>query len=213
MHKMSVLYPEKDQFVSEEQFNLFLTQLKEYIKNLMDDFSNKNLEKIQQKVNINSLIDYLIIDQIMGEQDHYWKSFNMYYTNTSSNAEENGKINFGPIWDYDWSLYTPWTGKPNEYYEVSDSIRYSNLFFGTVAEIPELYNVVKERYHLYAKEALKEYIAELNNLVQSMEESIRLNNTIWYSHIGEDLSVNNIEFLKKFLQNRKKILDQQWIVN
>lgn len=49
----------------------------------MDAFANNNADKIKKEINVNSLIDYLIIDQIMGEVDHMYKSFNMYYTNIS----------------------------------------------------------------------------------------------------------------------------------
>ena len=78
-------YPEKDNFVSEEQFNKFFKELKEYVKNILDIFVNKDVEAIKKEANINSLIDYLIIDQIMGEMDHAYKSFNMYYCHSSEN--------------------------------------------------------------------------------------------------------------------------------
>ena len=203
-------YPEKSQFASEAQFESFFNQLKTYIKEVMDAFNEKDIDKIKAEVNINSLVDYLIIDQIMGEHDHFWKSFNLYYTNTSDNADENDKLNFGPIWDYDWSLHTPYTGEPNQYYKVSDTMYYSNLFFVAVSEIPEFYELVKERYELYAKNALVEYIDELDNLVKSIENSIKLNHELWYAEIGDDLSEKNIEFLKAFLENRKRILDAAW---
>ena len=83
-------------------------------------------------LNVNSLLDYLIIDQIMGEQDHVWKSFNMYYVSANSTVGteyEKGKLNFGPIWDYDWALYTEWTGEPNVDYTITeDEMLYSNIF-------------------------------------------------------------------------------------
>ena len=137
-------YPEKDQFVSEEQFNTFMSQLKVYVADIMRAFKDKDVETIKSQTNVNSLIDYLIVDQIMGEQDHSWKSFNMYYTNTSS-SEENGKLNFGPIWDYDWSLYTPWSGEPNSSYNISNAVNYSNVFFKPMANTPEFYNLIKSK--------------------------------------------------------------------
>ena len=207
-------YPEKDQFVSEKQFQSFFSQLKEYVSDIMKAFKNKDVETIKNEANLNSLIDYLIVDQIMGENDHAWKSFNMYYTNTSTNAEENGKLNFGPIWDYDWALHTPWTGKPNQEYNLTNQISYSNIFFRVMADVPEFYKIVKERYTLYASAALGDYIERVDNIVASMEESIKLNEELWYSTIEEEnLSQNNIDFLIAWLENRKELLDEKWLLS
>ncbi|MDE7095810.1 MAG: CotH kinase family protein, partial [Anaeroplasmataceae bacterium] len=131
-------YPEKENFSSEEQFFNFMTDLKAYTKYLLDIFNQRDVERIKSEVNLYSLADFLIIDEIMGETDHKYKSFNMYFTNTSS-LEENGKINFGPIWDYDFCLYSPWTGTPNESFEKEqmETIFYSNDFYKAMVEIPE----------------------------------------------------------------------------
>lgn len=203
-------YPEKEDFVTEEQFEKFFNDLKEYTKNLLDIFTNKDVEKIKQEVNLDSLIDYLIIDQIMGEQDHAYKSFNMYYTNTSSNEYENEKLNFGPIWDYDWSLYTPWSGEPNSSYNVSNAVNYSNVFFKTMANTPEFYNLIKERYTNNASKVLGDYIAELYQLEASIQDSIQLNHDRWYQDYDKNMSKDNIDFLNRYLINRKQLLDDLW---
>lgn len=205
-------YPEKDVFVSEEQFNNFFSQLKEYVKDLMDIFTNKNVERIKEEVNIKSLVDYLIIDQIMGEQDHAYKSFHMYYTNTSLDENENKKLNFGPIWDYDWSLYTSWTGEPNLSYEVKNTIYYSNVFFKAMANVPEFYNIVKQRYTNNASKVLGNYISELYLIEASMKESINLNHQRWYQNYDPNMSKDNIDFLNRYLLNRKQLLDDLWSI-
>ncbi len=205
-----IKYPEKSQFTSDAQFSSFLNQLKLYVKGMMDAFYQKDIDTIKQEVNINSLADYLIIDQIMGERDHYSKSFNMYFTNTSDDPNENGKLNFGPIWDYDWALHTPYTGYPNTYYEVSDEIIYSNLFFETMASVPEFYDIVKQRYNLYAKDALESYIDDYDELCYSIRQSLQLNHALWYGNLPADTTDKNVEFLKNFLVARKAQLDSLW---
>ncbi len=207
-------YPEKDQFTSDEQFESFLAQLKQYTKEVMDAFKYRNAEAIKAKVNIDSLVNFLIIDQIMGEVDHRSKSFYMYYTGTSSDPNENNKLNFGPVWDYDFSLYTEWTSSPNQDYHVSDLVFYSNVFYGGLVDIPEFYAKVVECYETYALPALNEYIANFDSLVASMEESIELNNALWYEDkYGSEISKNNVDFLKRFLINRVKVLGEAWLGN
>ena len=206
-------YPEKDQFTSDVQFSSYVEQLKVYVKDIMDAFNEKDLGKIRQEVNVDSLADFLIVDQIMGEHDHFSKSFNMYFTNTSDNPNENGRLNFGPIWDYDWALHTPFTGYPNEHYEISEEIYYSNIFFRTMAAIPELYEIVKERYNQYAKPALEDYIEEFDELHASMKKSLELNDELWYGDFSEDITDKNVKFLKEFLVARKAQLDILWAMN
>ena len=204
-------YPEKDQFVSDEQFTKFFNELKAYIKEIMDAFANNDAEKIKKETNVNSLIDYLIIDQIMGEVDHQNKSFNMYYTSTSNNVDENNKLNFGPIWDYDFALYVgEFTGKPNQNYVVSDRVTFSNLFFKAMINTDEFYAIVKERYQLYAVNAVEDYLDELDNVVSSMSDSIMLNQKKWYYDYDENISKDNIDFLRAFLERRLIVLGNLW---
>ena len=206
-------YPEKDQFPSEEQFNSFMQQLKEYVIDLYRAFQNKDYERIKAEANVNSLIDYLIVDIIMAENDHAKKSFNMYYTNTSHDPRENGKLSFGPIWDYDWTLNTPFTEEPNESYELNSRVNYSNVYFQAVRDIPELYGQLKERYTNHAAEILENYIDGLDELYESMDESIQLNQERWYSDLDEEISYQNVKFLKDFLTARKKLLDTMWAIS
>ena len=209
-------YPEKDQFASEEQFERFFEQLQDYMLEMLDTFAAGDFEKIKSETNVNSFVDYFIIDTIMGEHDHGKKSFNMYYTNTSDNPNENGKLNFGPIWDYDWSLNTDWSGVPNNQFDINLEIFYlesdynPNPYYTVINKIPELYDLVKERYTLYASDVLGNYIDNLDALIDSMSESVELNHTRWYSSLGKDLSNDNIAFLKNYLIARKAQLDEEW---
>jgi len=204
-------YPEKENFVSEEQFYKFFAELEDYMKYIFDMFSSKNKDAINEEINLNSLTDYFIIDQIMGDRDHSYKSFNMYYTNTSENLEENNKLNFGPIWDYDWSLFVPWTGTPNEDYTIKNTTTYySNVFFKAIAGIPEFYQNAKDRYNNKMSKVLGDYIVSLDELTSSMEESVMLNQQRWYEGYSATISIDNIEFLKAYLINRKSLYDDLW---
>lgn len=201
-------YPEKGDFASDAQFESFFAQLQAYVEETMDAFAADDLAWISENVNVESLADYLIVDQIMGEEDHKWKSFNMYYVNSSSREAEIGKLSFGPVWDYDFSLYVPWQGVPNGCFEVSDKVEYSNLFFQTMAGDPELFDLVKERYALYGRAALLAYLEEYDALTASLEASVEVNHELWYSTLDAELSRDNVAFLKAHLENRVRVLDE-----
>ena len=195
-------YPEKADFCSDEQFYSFFAQLEDRYNRILEAMYSGNARKIKQLVDVDSLIDYMIIDQIMGERDHVWKSFYTYQI-----AGE--KLAFGPIWDYDYSLYTPWTSEPNEYYLVVDTIEYSNDFFLGVAQTPELYEMLCERYQSYYSDVLKDCINHVQLYRTGISASLALNEQRWYgSKIG--IADDNYDFLIKFLKNRRKVLDREW---
>ncbi len=195
-------YPEKADFCSDEQFYSFFEQLEKHYNKVLDAFHDGNTKKIEHYVDTDSLIDHLIIDQIMGERDHVWKSFYTYQI-----AGE--KLAFGPIWDYDYSLYVPWTDAPNEYYTVDSKIEYSNEFFRGVARSDELYDMLCKRYQTYYADVLDDCILYVQNYKSEIDESLALNDQLWYAD-KDDITEKNYDFLLKFLKNRKKVLDREW---
>ncbi len=207
-----IKYPEKKDFPNDTQYRWFVAELKEYLDDLITDFENKDVSEIRKKTNINSLIDYVIIDEITGQEDHdcWHKSFNIYYTGTSKNTEENNKVNFGPIWDYDWCLNTPWTNKPNDYYEFNDKIEVEGPFYNVVFEVDTFYNALKARYNKYAKPAIENYLKNYDALVEGMKESLIKNAELWYNDV--ELTDKNIKFLKDFLKFRYDLLNSAWAV-
>ncbi len=203
-------YPEKGDFPSEAQFVSFMNQLKTYTTALFQAFEDKNKEWIDAETNVNTLIDFLIVDEVMGQRDHDQKSFNLYYTNTSDVAAENGKINFGPIWDYDWSLNVPWDSSPNDYYEVTDTLNYSNICFKAVRWMPEYYQMVKQRWNDYGTYAINSAIDLIDRMHRETAASLRANQVFWYDSIDKELTKKNIDFLKAFLINRRIVLNKEW---
>ena len=205
-------YPEKEDFVSEAQFRSFFSQLVAYIQDMLYIANSRDYTRMQQEFNLDSLIDYFIIDQIMGEHDHGNKSFNMYHTVTSTDAREIGKLTFGPIWDYDWSLHTPWTGSPNMYYEVDDTRHYSNAFMQAVRYTPDLYMRAKVRYQEHFYQVLSDFLPTLYQMEADIKESLALNAERWYSHLPSDLTEKNIDFLNRYLVHRLEMYKRHWAI-
>lgn len=207
-----IKYPEKDDFPSEEQFNWFISELRKCIEDLLIDFETKDVESIKKRTNLNSLIDYIIIDELLGQTDHdeWHKSFNIYYTCTAKNPEENNKINFGPIWDYDWIFDGPWTDLPNGYYEFNDDIEGLEPFYNVIYEVDEFYETLKYRYNKYGKPAVKKYLDGYDALAESIAESLEANAEVWYDKFDPELTEKNVEFLKEFLTYRYELLNEAW---
>jgi len=191
-------YPTKEDFPSEEQFKSFFKQLKSYVTNIVDILNTPNsYNTAKNYINVNSLVDFWLIDVIMGEYDHKSKSFNMYYTTTSSNPEENGKLNFGPIWDYDWCLNTPWTDEPNECYVSSVEIKYNSIFYSCLAADTAYQTIIKERWNKVFKNAMAEIVEGFDSLVESFSVSLKMNGEKWYGET--EIVDDNIAFFKRYL--------------
>ena len=176
-------------------------------------FTNKDAEAIKAACNVDSLVNFAIIDQIMGENDHSSCSFNMFYTTTSDNPAENGKLNFGPIWDYDFSLHVAWTREPDVLFQLSSKETYTNVFLKAVRDIPEFQQLRNEKWHSYFAPRLTEYLSEYDALVDSMKESLELNAAKWYTNPEkhpEGLLENSIAHLKAFLAHRLELFNEKW---
>ena len=145
------------------------------------------------------------------EYDHAIYSYNMYYTNTSDDPEENGKLNFGPIWDYDFCMNTDWTGKPNEQFEIKadQGILYRN-WFARATKRDCFHTELKERYNRIFKNYLAYLINHIDNMYISMQESLKLNAEKWYGDYTYDITEKNCEFVINFLIARKTYLDEQF---
>ena len=203
-----IKYPEEDDFKNSSiTFGAFKTELQAYLQDLVDAFLEHNSEYILSEVNMNSLLDYVIVDEIMGERDHKSKSVYLYF--------KDGKLNFGPIWDYDWCLYTNWPGRPNTQYTVSEEFEYSNIFFQTVHDTPELYQLLKERYTAVGSTALARTIEIITAYEATIQESVRLDAEKWYDtneFKGYEVSQKNTAFLNAFLAKRQELLDAEWLI-
>ena len=85
-----------------------------------------------------------------------------------------------------------------------------NTFFSAVYNIPEFYQLLKDRYNSHYKTVLENYIATIDATAQAMSESLALNAQRWYSTYPMDMTENNIAFLKAFLSRRLELLNEAW---
>ena len=96
--KYAIKYPKADERYTNEQFNY----IKSYIETV-DRLSKKQdvtIEELSEYIDIDSFIDYYLIQEIMIQAEVKYKSVFM-------SKSIDGKLKMGPVWDYDWSLGGP----------------------------------------------------------------------------------------------------------
>lgn len=133
-------YPEKEDFeeelsdgsinAHEEEFYAFFNSLKDYmigICNKFVDYYNdySYFSVVSESVDMQSLAEYAVTDQLLYEIDHDQKSFKMY-------RADGGLLKFGPNWDYDSCSYgLPYKGayllNP---FELSYTPSFNSVWFG-----------------------------------------------------------------------------------
>lgn len=200
-------YPTREDFPSEAQFNAFFTELEDYMRQVCRAFLESDRSYLGKNVHMNSLIDLFIIDRIMGERDHHWKSVFMYY----KGGEGDPKLSFGPPWDYDFCMYTEWTAQPNEEFDLTNDFNPAEAAF---FYRPLIYNSyytrkVSSRYKSHFSEILPEIIAKVEAQADAMPESLQMNQDRWYED-KPDITRDNLHFFTRYLQNRKSKLDREW---
>lgn len=103
-YPVEIKYPDYDERPTEgdpvfnyiqEYMNAVFTALKTG-EAVSVSFSDKPM-RLEDLVDIDSLIDYYLVNEIMFNCDSASKSIYAY-------READGKLKFGPVWDFDWSL-------------------------------------------------------------------------------------------------------------
>lgn len=200
-------YPTREDFATEEQFDRFFTAMEDYMRKTAMAFLETDRAYLTKNVNVDSLVDLFIIDRIMGERDHHWKSVFMYY----KGADGDPTLSFGPPWDYDFCMYTQWTGEPNEEFDLSNDINPAEaaFFFRPLLDNPYFSRKVASRYRSHYSEALEQLIVQVDAQASAMPESLALNQDKWYAD-KPTITKDNVDFFLRYLEARKMKLDRTW---
>lgn len=120
----AIKYPEVDERYTEEQFQY----IRDYIQQVDDLCRKENvtLAELEELIDMESFMDYYLVEEAMGQPEINWKSVYM-------SREVGGKLKMGPVWDFDWSAMGPSTGKyKNQYREQYGDFRSVDNWFAAL---------------------------------------------------------------------------------
>ena len=132
--------------------------IQDYVDRCYQALESGDKRKIESLIDLDSLIDTYIVEEIVKNLDVGWDSFYLY-------KDAGGKLCFGPIWDFDLSL-----GNANEgceyytdLYAARDLMAQSNPWYYTMMSHDWLRERVAERYQS----------AEVQEVIQSLHDMIQ----------------------------------------
>lgn len=165
-----------------------LWQQKEYLKTAVNSFESVLYStnfKDQAKgypawVDVNSFIDYFIVNELSRNVDGFKKSVYFFKDKDS----KGGKINAGPVWDFDWAWKNIWdcstfqaTDGSGWSYKINDCLAYgpySNGWMVRFLQDENFANALNTRYFELRKsflstQYLNSYIDSVQNLVNEAQ--------------------------------------------
>ncbi len=133
--------------------------IQDYVDRCYQAIESGDKRKIQSLIDLDSLIDTYIVEEMVKNLDVGWDSFYLY-------KEEGGKLYFGPIWDFDLSLGNANEGceYPTELYAARNIMGQSNPWYYSMMSHDWIRELVAERYH---SPEVQEVINSLHDMIQA----------------------------------------------
>lgn len=153
-------------------------------------------------VDIDSAVDYYLVTEIMHNPDSIYKSIYLHKT-------KDGKLKFGPVWDFDYSL----TRNFDLPYKESSIEEAKNLFvaknskiFNKLMQSESFYNKVKTRYNTLATSFYDEVHA-LKDYKQKIDIVAQIDSKMWHGKTGVFQFDMQYDYVRLFLYDRYEFLN------
>ena len=167
-------------------------------------------------IDVDSLIDYVLLNELMYNPDSIWKSCYMYKTQNIVDEEtgdilEYGKLKFGPIWDFDASMSWKFTNEPfdQSYIEGSraTTVFCGNIFFIDFIRDEDNYLLCKKRWE-ETRGGVKEVVDYLRDYKAIIKEPSRSDALVYYGDTGKFQFDMQYDYVRLFLLDRIDYFDE-----
>lgn len=201
-------------YVIDSDDNLTEAQFK-YIENYIGACRNAlvegNIDEFSKLVDVASFIDYFLLGELFRNTDMAGRSVYMY------RSSKNGKLVFGPSWDFDYTCSRPYTLGPNIDYTLSNAKdRFTNYdWYALFLNITEAEELIKERYTLYLRNIYLHELESAKEFFFYYEEEIKADAAIWYRDNVENTDTlvdDNFLWTFNYFELRLEMLDELFLI-
>ena len=187
---------------------------RDYIKNYVNEFENAlyNDANWHDYIDEKSFIDFIIINELA-------KNFDAYRLSTYLSKEKNGKLNMGPVWDFDRGFGNEDKLGNNNSDGFIYNLKLVPFWWAKLMSNKEFKSKLIKRYKELRATSLsdKNINIIINDNYNIIKPSIEREALRWrtYTNIeGNPYNAKSIEdavdYLKNWTYNRAKYLDKEW---
>lgn len=184
----AIKYPEEDERYTDEQF----TYIKEYIETVDALCRKKNvtLSELSEYLDIESFMDFYIVQELMGQTEINFKSVYM-------SRAVGGKLKMGPIWDFDWSVNGPYlTEYKNVNIDRIEGLCSGDNFFGNLYKGSHEFRAALSRRYLEIRDGLKAAIDTVDSEKDILRSAIKKDKIRWHLfHFDADFDARSDEVI------------------
>ena len=154
-------------------------------------------------VDVESVIDYYLVNEIMLNRDSARRSIYMY-------KEKGGKMKLGPVWDFDYSMsIKPWELPYNES-EIESAqvvdIATRSYFLNEFFKYDKYYEMTRARFN-EKKGAILEVANSLRDYKETIKNVAVIDAEQWHGESGEFEFGMQYDYVRLYLYDRYEFLD------
>lgn len=164
--------------------------------------------KLEDLLDVDSFIDYCLINELMFNQDNTWGSI-------CASKKVGEPMKFGPVWDFDWSCSDTYTGKPytNAFNHcATDFVSFKfNTPYHDFALNEEHFEDICERWN--------EISADVESFVQTylydykfyLNDAAKYDANYWYGETGSFQYQMQYDYVRLFLLDRIEFFNSVFV--
>ncbi len=185
--------------------------IQNYVSSCRQALVDKNLTTFSELVDVNAFIDYFLLGELFRNTDMAGRSVYMY------RQSKDGKLIFGPSWDFDYTCSRPYKLGPNTDYTLENAKdRFTNYdWWKLFLDIPEAQELIKARYTNYLKGIYLSEIDKAKQYYQFYEAEIKADAEVWYKQKVSDtdtLVEDNFKWTCDYFELRLEMMDELFLI-
>ena len=158
---------------------------------------------LEDLIDVDSLVDYYLVNEIMVNTDNHYKSIYLHKT-------KDGKMKFGPIWDFDFSMATKFE-VPYKESQIEDAYRLTlsriSPTYRALLHNVDFYNKVVTRYNEKSYAILETY-NHLKDYKSVIDETAIIDSEMWRGITGKLQYDAQYDYVRLFLMERYNYLNE-----
>lgn len=175
-----------------------------YIRNFLQQTENaiyladKNNNSWEDFIDLNTLVDFYIIQEIMGNTESFNGS--CFFSKDRGN---DTKIFFGPVWDFGNAFR-------HGHKFIYQDIQFSSHWLPEIVKYPRFQTAVKQRWSRLQNERFMDDVYDyIDSFALRIKQAVAYDYSRWPQY-GTSNYTNAVKNVKNYLENRVAWLDQQW---